>query len=302
MNLTNPTALSWLLLAVPLVVFYVLKIRLKRVPVSTVLFWRQIFDEKKPRSLWQRLRHLVSLLVQLILLALIVSALTEPFFSGESLNRRRVVLVLDTSASMSATDVTPNRFAAARQKAHEVIRGLRFRDEMAIVEAGVQPRVACGLTGHARTVRESLDAIQPADGPATLTDAVALARRLAEDGGGAETRVVVVTDGGGDQLPKLLAEEEKKPADKRLNLTILRVGDKAANVGVTRLQVRRSPVDPVGYETLMEVQNFSDEPAADLRLALTLNGRTLDVIPLSLKPNEVYSPRSSRVRRPTAAP
>ena len=57
MSLANAAALAWLLLAVPVVVFYVLKIRLRRVPVSTVLFWHKIFDEKKPRSLWQRLRH-----------------------------------------------------------------------------------------------------------------------------------------------------------------------------------------------------------------------------------------------------
>src|SRR6266513_2061048 len=103
MSLASPAGLMWLLLAIPVVIFYVLKIRLKRVPVSTVLFWRQIFDEKKPRSLWQRLRHLISLLVQLALLGLLVAALTEPFFSWETLNARRVILILDNSASMKAT-------------------------------------------------------------------------------------------------------------------------------------------------------------------------------------------------------
>src|SRR5437764_9301841 len=102
MSLANPTALLWALLAIPVVIFYILKIRLKRVPVSTVIFWRQIFDEKKPRSLWQRLRHLISLLVQIVLLALLVAALTEPFFSWEALNARRVILILDNSASMNA--------------------------------------------------------------------------------------------------------------------------------------------------------------------------------------------------------
>jgi hypothetical protein len=77
MSLANPTALLWALLAIPVVIFYILKIRLKRVPVSTVIFWRQIFDEKRPRSLWQRLRHLISLLVQIALLCLLVAALTE---------------------------------------------------------------------------------------------------------------------------------------------------------------------------------------------------------------------------------
>src|SRR5438270_2408486 len=99
MSLANPTAMFWLALAVPVVIFYILKIRLRRVPVSTVLFWRQIFDEKRPRSLWERLRHLLSLLVQLALIALLVAALAEPFFAWEALTARRVVLVVDNSAS-----------------------------------------------------------------------------------------------------------------------------------------------------------------------------------------------------------
>src|SRR5438270_10568946 len=103
MNFANPTALLWAGLAIPIVIFYILKIRLKRIPVSTVLFWRQIFEEKKPRSIWQKLRHLISLLVQLALLLLIVLALTKPFFAWEALQSRRIILVLDNSASMNAT-------------------------------------------------------------------------------------------------------------------------------------------------------------------------------------------------------
>src|SRR6186713_351132 len=123
MSLANPTALLWLLLVIPVVVFYILKIRLKRVPVSTVIFWRQIFDEKKPRTLWQKLRHLVSLLVQLCLLGLLVAALTEPFLASEARNSRRVILVIDNSASMSATDVEPNRLARRRKRHINLSRG-----------------------------------------------------------------------------------------------------------------------------------------------------------------------------------
>src|SRR5438128_12031752 len=115
MNLANPLALVWTMLLVPVVVFYILKIRLRRVPVSTVIFWRQIFEEKKPRSLWQRLRHLLSLLVQLAFLALLVGALVQPFFAWEIDAARRVVLVIDNSASMNATDVAPTRLAKAKE-------------------------------------------------------------------------------------------------------------------------------------------------------------------------------------------
>src|SRR3954470_2169604 len=123
MNLANPLALAWAALLIPVVVFYILKIRLKRVPVSTVIFWRQIFDEKKPRSLWQKLRHLLSLLVQLALLFLLVAALTEPYRASEAAAARRVILVVDNSASMSATDVAPSRLAKGKEQALGGVRG-----------------------------------------------------------------------------------------------------------------------------------------------------------------------------------
>jgi hypothetical protein len=282
MSLANPTALFWLLLAIPVVVFYILKIRLKRVPVSTVIFWRQIFDEKKPRSLWQRLRHLVSLLVQLALLALLIAALTEPFLASEARSARRVILVIDNSASMNATDVEPSRLAKAKEEAHQLIKGLRARDEMAIVAAGTQPRVVCGLTGHQKTLRRLLDDIAPSEGPTKLTDAMALAQRLAAEteGGGKECRIVVVTDGCAEEAAKLSAAE---------NVRFVTIGGRTPNVGITRFQVRRSAIDPIGYEILTEVTNFSDEPTGDFRFSITLNGNPVDVIPLKLGPNEKWT-------------
>jgi hypothetical protein len=279
MSLANPTALAWLLLAVPVVIFYVLKIRLRRVPVSTVLFWHQIFDEKRPRSLWQRLRHLVSLVVQLALLALLAAALAEPFFSWEALSARRVILVVDDSASMNATDVEPSRLARAKDEARRVIDGLRFRDEMAIVTGGTRPRVVCGLTGHQRTLRAALDEVHPGDGPTRLSEAVAVARRLAADSG-KETRIVVVTDGCGENAAELAAGDD---------IRFVTVGGRTANVGITHFQVRRSTIDPIGYEILCEVANASDEPTGDFRLAITLNGDPVDVKPLNLAANGRWS-------------
>src|SRR5215467_12196239 len=126
MSLAFPLALAWAALTVPIVIFYILKIRLRQVPVSTTIFWRQIYDEKRPRSLWQILRHLLSLLIQIIWLLLLVFALTEPFFTWEILQARRVILVVDNSASMRATDIAPTRLEVAKQLGRQAISGLRF--------------------------------------------------------------------------------------------------------------------------------------------------------------------------------
>src|SRR3954470_17026211 len=133
MSLAFPLALAWAALTIPIVIFYILKIRLRQVPVSTTIFWQQIYDEKRPRSLWQILRHLLSLLVQIAWLLLLVFALAEPFFTWEVLQARRLILVVDNSASMRATDVTPTRLDMAKQLGRQLISGMRFRDDMAIV-------------------------------------------------------------------------------------------------------------------------------------------------------------------------
>ncbi len=285
MNLLHPLALAWLGLAIPIVIFYILKIRMRRVPVSTTLFWRQIFEEKQPRSIWQKLRHLLSLLVQLAFLLLVVFALSEPIFRWEIREARRLVLVVDNSASMKAADVSPgpSRLEKARDQALALIDGLRFRDEMAIIAAGTQPTVRCGMTGHQGTLREMLKEIAPSDGPTRVKEAVELARRLLADPGEAETQgrssVVVLTDGGFEDSGKLAESGDVK---------IIGVGsNKMGNVGITRFQVRRSLVDPIGYQILAEVVNAS-EATVQTRLEIDLDGKAVDVVPLTLEPGKPY--------------
>src|SRR5262245_22397242 len=250
MSFAVPLALAWAALAIPIVVLYILKVRLRRAPVSTTIFWRQIYDEKHPRSLWQQLRHLLSLLAQLLLLILLVLALAEPFFNWEIQQARRLILVVDNSASMKATDVPPSRLSAAKELGQKIISGLRFRDEMAIIAAGAQPQVVCGLTGHERTLHDALAAIEPTDGPTRVAAVVALGQRLLGDS--KHGRVIVLSDG-------CFADSEKMADDANVEMHV--VGTRAGNVGITNLQVRRSLIDPIGYEILVEVTNASDEEA-----------------------------------------
>ena len=141
------------------------------------MFWKQIFDEKPPRSIWQRFRHLLSLLVQLLLMALMVFALADPYFSWQALKARRIVLVIDNSASMKATDISPTRFDAAIDRATELADGLRFRDEMAIVLAGSRPDVVLGMSGHIPTLKEAIAAIEVSDNPTRLDSAIELGKQ-----------------------------------------------------------------------------------------------------------------------------
>ena len=278
MSFSNPAAFLWALLAVPIVIFYILKVRMRRVPVSTTMFWEQVFEEKTSRSLWHHLRHLISLLLQLMFLALLVTSLTDPFFSNDIREQRRLIVVLDTSASMQAAETNSGtRFDLARDQVQHMITSLKSRDEMALLVAGNRPEVVCGLTSHQRSLQNRLDAITPTDGPTRVSDAVEIGRRLLADHENGE--VVVVTDGC-FQDAAMIASDRK--------VVWSQVGETVSNVGLTRFQVRRSLLDLVGFQILVQVSNFSSQPA-ECKLDLSFNDELLDVYPLDLAAGEVWT-------------
>lgn len=277
MNVANPIAFLWAGLLVPIVIFYILKIRMRRVPVSTVMFWEQIFEEKQPRSIWQRLRHWISLLLQLAFLLLLVLALTDPYFTSDVRNAQRWIVILDNSASMQAADVEPSRLESARAEADRLIDSLRPRDEMALIAAGTEPHVLCGLTGHQRTLRTALEGLVAGDGPTRVPQALELARRLKGDHPNAT--LVLLSDGGFEGMETLTQAED---------VVWLPFGKRTGNVGITQFQVRRSLLDPVGYEVLVEIRNFSDE-SVETRLEIELENQVVDVVPLTLAPDERWS-------------
>ncbi|MBL8810516.1 MAG: VWA domain-containing protein [Planctomycetaceae bacterium] len=314
MSLAYPFALILSVIALPIIALYILKVRLRRVPVSTNLFWKQIYEEKPPRSIWQQFRHLLSLLLQLLMLLLLMLAVADPYFSWQLLQARRIVLIIDNSASMRAADVSPSRLEAAKREAQNIVNGLRFRDQAAVVLAGETPEVLIGMTGHVPTLREVISNVAPSDLPTELNSAIALGRQLVGDQ--AHGQVVVLSDvcvnvpaavdkiSGEEAAASDLATDvastalpatEDKTAstaapEKKAEVEVqYRVfGTDSSNLGITQFQARRSLIDPVGYEILVSVQNSSFETIT-CRLELSLDDIPVDVVPLKLKPEEKWS-------------
>lgn len=275
-----PIALLLAAIAIPVIGLYILKVRLRRVPVSTNLFWNQIFEEKPPKSLWQNLRHWLSLLAQLLILAFLVLAIADPILSWQSASARRVVLIMDISASMKAADVEPTRFAAAQKSAQRFLDGVRERDNVAILSTGAQPEVVLGMGNHVPSLRRAIDELRPVDSHESIEPAITLAKQLIGDS--PKGQIIVFTD-----------QEDKRDRSDQSDQTDLLVeyrsiGTDAGNVGITQFQTRRSMVDAVGYEILVEVKNASDLPA-NCRLEIELGDRPVDILPLKLQPNETWS-------------
>lgn len=281
MTLGTPLALLLALIAIPIVIFYILKVRLRRVPVSTNLFWNQIFEDKPPKSLWQNLRYWLSLLAQLLILALLVLAIADPILSWQTKGARRLVLVMDVSASMQAAEKATTRFDSAKQAAQRVLDGVREQDQVAILTAGTGPEVVLGMGNHVPSLRRAINDLLPVDTPANLGSAVELANQLLGDAPNGQ--VIVFTD---QDTPKSTNPDNRA---KETNTVEYRAfGANASNVGITQFQSRRSMADALGYELLVEVSNASDLPI-QCRLEIELDERPVDIFPLKLQPNETWS-------------
>src|SRR5262245_40803363 len=115
-----PAWAAVLLFLIPIVLtlLYFLKLRRKALEVPSTFLWRKSIEDLHVNSLFQWLRDNVLLLVQLsIVLLLIYSALAFQLHGRSATAGKHYIILLDSSASMSATDVAPSRLEAARAEA-----------------------------------------------------------------------------------------------------------------------------------------------------------------------------------------
>lgn len=284
MSFAQPIAWILFLLAIPIILFYILKIRLRQEPVSTTIFWQQVFEERRSRSFWRQLRHLISLLLSLIFLSLLAFAVLNPIPWGQK-KPARCVIVVDNSASMNARTGNldgssfgnSTRLEQAKSELNRLLNSTDVARQTALLSAGGRPQIIVGFTDHLGTLRRGLDSIAQTDSPTALAETIELAQQLIASE--KDSSILVYSDG----CIRNLAELEQLP-----NVRFFPVGKPTDNIAITRFQPRRSLGDAVGYEILVETQNFGSE-SVEVRLEVELGNRVIDVVPLTLEPNKPWT-------------
>ena len=265
MPFTTPLALLGLLFVPAVVAMYLLKLRREETPVPSTLLWHRLVADVEANAPWQRLRRSLLFLLQLLLVIVLVLLAARPFLERPAGLARDIVLVVDTSASMGATDLQPDRLTAAKAAAIDALKDLPTGGKVSVIEAGRTARIVSSGSTDLGRVRLAIDSIRGTSAPGDLGDALALASELAAQSGDAQ--VLIATDAALASVPKVSVDAPVR---------VLRVGSDAGthNQAIVALAVRTAP-SAVTRSVFVSIANL-DTQYADRRLELWGDGQLLE--------------------------
>jgi Mg-chelatase subunit ChlD len=207
-----------------------------RLNVPSTLLWRELGVPARPRpARIARPALPLLLLLQVLAITAAVAALAEPASArGPSGPARAQVYVLDAGQGMTATDVAPDRMAAARRGAANLIRRAPAGTLITVVAATARPRVLVSATAAGPASREqalrAVAALAPGKSPADMATALRLA---AWQAAGPGRVTVTVIRARGDPLPAV--------SDPGHELNVITVGRHDEDQAVTRPPARCQP-------------------------------------------------------------
>ncbi len=275
MNFLAPIAFAFAA-SLPVVVFFYL-LKRKRVVklVSSTVLWQKFLAETQASAPFQKLRKNWLLILQLILLSILVFALARPYFAAKMKPAQLRIVILDASASMQSTDVSPSRFEQARAQALKWVDSLAGSDRMVIVQAGASTEVKQSATSSKAALRRALSACAPSDSPTRLVPALRMAESLVRDQ--KDAQIHLFSDGAAAGLDEF--------ENKALPLIYHRVGQRSDNMGITALDTRANPDNPRQRAIYVNVGNWSTN-ARSTDLELLLDGTTRETRPLTVPAGE----------------
>ena len=248
MSFLAPLAFFGALLAVPIILLYMLRLRRREVTVSSTFLWQQILRDREANTPWQRLRRNLLLFLQLLILALLVLALARPFIIVPAVGAGQIALLIDASASMNATDSSEGtRLDEAKQRALEIVDTLSAGDLLTVIRVADTAEVLVSYTGDREALRAAVNGVLPSHASADWNAALTLAAAGAL--GVQDFNAVLISDGG-------IGDAARLPAIPG-TLRYIPIGQSGDNVAITALATRALPGE--APQLFAQVTNYGDQ-------------------------------------------
>lgn len=252
MNFLDPFAAAFAASIPVVITFYLLKRRRVVRLVPSTLLWQKFLAESQASAPFQKLRHNWLLILQILMLLMAVLALTRPYFSSTMTGGSLQIVILDASASMQSTDVSPSRFAEGLRLTENLINGLGQGDRMILIQSSALTEVIQSPTSDKNQLKLALKKFNPTETPTRLNEALVLARTLTRDQ--SDAVIHLISDGGVSELDGV--------ETSGMNLVFHKTGESGDNLAITTMDIRTHPEDPRLRAIFLNVSNSGATPAS----------------------------------------
>jgi Ca-activated chloride channel homolog len=270
MSFLAPGAFLLGLLLPVIVALYLLKLRRIEREVPSTYLWRRMVRDVEANAPWQRLRPNLLMILQLLFLAALILALTRPYTLTEGAGGDAAIIILDTSASMAATDVVPNRLESAKRQARILVEDMADNARLTIIEAGREARVLLSSSLDRRQAHLAINSAAVGTSGSDMRVAIELASAIAARQPG--TEIIVLSDGR-VELPDRLA--------LRAPLRYIPFGLSGENQAVSLLTLEVSSGGSL--TAFAQVSNYGQQPASR-RLSIFADGLLVNAYDLEAIP------------------
>ena len=295
------SALPWsawaVFAAIPLgiVLLYFLKLKRQPIEVPSTFLWKRTVEDLHVNSLIQRLRNNLLLFLQILFVGLVAIALWQPGIRSTAGAARRVVYLLDMSASMAAViaDDSGNkttRFAEAKLRIAEQLRALRSDDEAMLIGFSDRADILQEFTYDKRRLLEALENAQVTTHATDLREALRAAAGLANPSRtsqAGDVKDVQVADAMPADLE--IYSDGGFPAVTEFNLGNLNpkfhvIGKEVgSNAAILAFSAERALEEPEKIQVFARVASYGDI-GISTRAVLTVDGELVDAQGVEIEP------------------
>ncbi len=263
MQFLTPIAFALSALFPIIIALYFLKLRRQDYTVSSTYLWQDLVRDTVANAPWQRLRPNILLLLQLLFLGALILAQARPFTWTHAVTGEHLILLIDTSASMAATDITPNRLQVATDEAQKLAANLPSNVPVTLIAVHQEVQIRLSASKDRQQLDRALADLRPNPGDSDMPTALELASALAASE--SDTQIVILSDGGAWDTPM-------SPLLTHANVQYISVGVAGRNQAISALALNTKS-SAQELSAFVRVVNY-DTQTAKRRLTLYAHADT----------------------------
>jgi len=278
MNFLNPAALIALFaVSIPILIHLLNLRKLKKIDFSTLMFLKEIQKSKMRRI---KLKQLLLLALRIGIITLLVLTFAKPVYEGYSFNndaggKSTVLIFIDDSFSMDASDVPGQYFSQAKNSVKEILNNYKESDEIILIPSSFTGyKNSIGINGGKKEITDSLEQLKLSNKPFYFNDALIKAGQILDNSINPNKDVFVISDfqriNGG-----VSASEIKTENYEDVNFILINTGERTSvNLSLDSFKVNtKIPAKFGNIRVSVNLSNHSPDPVSGISLKLFLNDK-----------------------------